>query len=118
VTIHIAVGDQILTAELDDTPAASAFAAMLPLNVTLTDFHGTEKVADLPDLIPVQDASAGYKPPLGDLTYYAPWRNLAISYCDFDYSTGLVRLGYVTSDLTALGALEGKAIISEAEPAP
>jgi hypothetical protein len=29
----------------------------------------------------------------GDITYYAPWGNLALFYRDFPYSNGLIRLG-------------------------
>jgi hypothetical protein len=32
---------------------------------------------------------------VGDITYYAPWGNLAIFYRDFGYSPGLVRLGHI-----------------------
>jgi hypothetical protein len=37
-----------LRGTLDDTAAGRDFAALLPLTVTLTDFHGTEKISDLP----------------------------------------------------------------------
>ena len=39
---------------------------------------------------------------MGDITYYAPWGNLAIFYKDFGYSRGLVILGKIDSGLEAL----------------
>lgn len=39
---------------------------------------------------------------IGDIAYYAPWGNLAIFYRDFSYSTGLVKLGKLDSDVDAL----------------
>lgn len=90
------------TATLEDTPAARAFQAMLPLELTLEDYHGIEKVADLPSGIPTGDAPDGIDPAPGDITYYAPWGNLAIFYRDFRYARGLVRLGRIEGDPGAL----------------
>jgi hypothetical protein len=72
-TIRIVAADREVTAELDDTPTAAAFAALLPLDVTLADFHDTEKVADLPEALATDEAPDGYEPSAGDLAYYAPW---------------------------------------------
>jgi hypothetical protein len=41
---------------------------------------------------------------VGDITYYAPWGNLAIFYRDFGYSSGLVSLGRIESGIEALSA--------------
>jgi hypothetical protein len=38
-------------------------------------------------------APAGVDPDVGEITYYAPWGNLAIFRKDFGYSEGLIRLG-------------------------
>jgi hypothetical protein len=37
----------------------------------------------------------------GDITYYAPWGNLAIFYWDFGYSTGLIKLGRFDAGIEA-----------------
>jgi len=91
--IHVIVGNEILAATLDDTPAGRDFAALLPLELSLSDYHATEKVADLPRVLDTTDAPASYTPKAGDITYYAPWSNLAIFYKPFRNSKGLVRLG-------------------------
>jgi len=91
--IRVIAGDQTLMATLDDTRVARDFAALLPLEVTLSDYHATEKVADLPRKLDTTGAPASYAPQPGDITHYAPWGNLAIFYKPFQVSRGLVRLG-------------------------
>lgn len=76
--IHVIVGHATLSATLDDTPAGRDFATLLPLELVLSDYHATEKVADLPRKLDTTDAPARYTPKAGDITYYAPWGNLAI----------------------------------------
>ena len=100
--IHVIVGDETLSAMLDDTPAGRDFAALLPLELSLSDYHATEKVADLPRKLDTADAPASYTPEAGDITYYAPWGNLAIFYKPFRSSRGLVRLGIFDEPIGAL----------------
>lgn len=109
MNIRIILEDQVLTATLENTPAARQFADMLPIDLTLEDYHGIEKVADLPSRLETDDAPEGHKPSMGDITYYAPWGNLAIFYRDFGYSKGLVSLGHIESSLSSL---EGSGPIS------
>ncbi|HYD39312.1 MAG TPA: cyclophilin-like fold protein [Anaeromyxobacter sp.] len=100
--IHIKVEDRTLTATLADSEAARDFAALLPLTLTLTDYHSTEKIAELPKKLSTEGAPAGVDPEVGDIAYYAPWRNLAIYYRDFGYSSGLVKLAHLDSGVEAL----------------
>lgn len=101
--IRIIVEGTELTATLEDTAAGRDFATLLPLDLTLEDYHGIEKIADLPKRLSTEDAPAGVDPDVGDITYYAPWGNLALFYRDFGYARGLVRLGRIHGDVTALG---------------
>ena len=91
-----------LTADLEDGAASRDFAALLPLELTLRDYHGTEKVADLPVRLSTEGAPDGTDPAIGDIAYYAPWGNIAIYYRDFGYSSGLVRLGRIEGDVSGL----------------
>ena len=57
------------------------------------------------------------KPEVGDLTYYAPWGNLAIFYRDFGYAKGLVKLGRIDSGLELLSGADGLPLrVERAEP--
>ena len=100
--IQLELGDTVLSATLEDSAAAKDFASLLPLTLTLNDYAATEKVADLPRKLSTHGAPAGIDPALGDITFYAPWGNLAIFYKDFGYSAGLVKLGQIDSGIAAL----------------
>ncbi|MBT9382321.1 hypothetical protein KM176_00475 [Pseudooceanicola sp. CBS1P-1] len=93
IPIFILAGSIVLTATLDDTAVAHSFAALLPLEVSLSDYHGIEKVADLPRRLKTGSAPDSYAASRGDITLYAPWGNLAIFYRDFPSAPGLIRLG-------------------------
>lgn len=86
-----------IPATLENTEAARDFASLLPLTITLKDYASTEKISDLPRKLSVNGAPAGVTPVAGDITYYAPWGNLALFYKNFSYSAGLVRLGKMDS---------------------
>jgi hypothetical protein len=105
--IHLTIGDTVLPATLDDTPASRDFAALLPLTVTLSDYAGTEKISDLPRKLSTADAPAGTDAAAGDITYYAPWGNLAIFYKGSGYASGLVKLGSIASGVEALANQQG-----------
>jgi len=109
--LKITIGSNTATAVLYNNQASHDFAALLPLSLTLTDYNQTEKIANLPKKLFTKDAPAGFDPSAGDLTYFAPWGNLALFYKDFSYSTGLVSLGKITSGIEAFnvsGSLEVK----------
>ena len=91
-----------VTATLDDNAAARDFASLLPLTLTLKDYAETEKVSDLPKRLSTEGAPPGTDPAVGDITFYAPWGNLAVFYKDFGYSNGLVGLGKIDSGVEAL----------------
>jgi hypothetical protein len=91
--IELVIEATELRGTLDNSAAGRDFASLLPLTLTLADFHGTEKISDLPRPLSTEGAPAGTAASAGDITYYAPWGNLALFYRDFPYSDGLVRLG-------------------------
>jgi hypothetical protein len=102
VKIRIKLQGTVLTATLQDNRTAKDFVSLLPLTLVLKDYASTEKIADLPRKLNTSDARAGIDPSVGDITYYAPWGNLAIFYQDFGYSTGLVKLGRIDAGIRAL----------------
>jgi hypothetical protein len=100
--IRLKVGDAVLTATLMDSATTRDFISLLPLTLTLEDYAGTEKISNLPRRLSTENAPSGSDPSAGDITYYAPWGNLAIFYRDFGYSRGLVTLGKIDSGMEAL----------------
>lgn len=98
----ITIGADVLSASLNDSPAARDFASLLPLTLTLSDYNATEKIGDLPRRLSRDDAPPGFAPSPGDIAYYSPWGNLAIFYRDFDYSPGLIALGRIKTGIDIL----------------
>jgi hypothetical protein len=100
--IRLRVNAAEVMATLVDSATTRDFMALLPLTLTLEDYAGTEKISDLPQRLSTEGAPAGSDPSVGDITYYAPWGNLAIFYRDFGYANGLVILGKIDSGMEAL----------------
>ncbi|MDX3511672.1 cyclophilin-like fold protein [Streptomyces caniscabiei] len=98
--IELTIDGNAVAGTLNGSAAARDFAALLPLTLNLSDFHETERIADLPRRLSTSGAPDGAEAKAGDLAYYAPWGNLALFYRDFPYSDGLVILGHVTDDGT------------------
>ena len=96
------VGGTPLAATLDDTETARDFASLLPLALTLDDYAATEKISDLPRRLTTAGAPVGAAASAGDISYYAPWGNLALFYRDSEFAGGLVRLGRIDGDAGAL----------------
>ncbi|MBY0411378.1 MAG: hypothetical protein K2Q97_14945 [Burkholderiaceae bacterium] len=103
-------GAVIATALLDDNNAAKDFAAMLPLTLPLKDYAGTEKIADLPRKLSTSGSPKAYTPAAGDISFYAPWGNVAIFYKNGELSSGLVRLGRIDTGLAAIQRLSAGAV--------
>jgi hypothetical protein len=93
--IRLTVNGRSITATLIDSPTTRDFIILLPLTLTLEDYAGTEKIAYLSRKLSEEDAPEGYEPSVGDITYYAPWGNLALFYKDFGYAKGLIKLGSI-----------------------
>jgi hypothetical protein len=102
VKIRLTINGNAMTATLIDNATARDLLSLLPLTLTLEDHASTEKISYLPRKLSTAGAPAGSRPSAGDISYYAPWGNLAIFYKDFGYSTGLIHLGRIDSATDAL----------------
>ncbi len=100
--IRLTVDGKVMHATLLDNATARDFVSLLPLTLTLEDYASTEKVSYLPRKLSTTGAPAGSDPSVGDITYYAPWGNLAIFYKDFGYASGLIPLGRFDSGIEGL----------------
>ena len=100
--IRIKVEGVVIEATLEDNKTARDFVSLLPMTVTLEDYASTEKITYLPRKLSTKGAPPDRDPSVGDITYYAPWGNLALFYRDFGYATGLIRLGSIDSGIEAL----------------
>lgn len=113
--IRLEFADKEILISLENNPSADAFYARLPLEFDFKDYVQTEKVTDLLEPLPKPKGDFGYDPNLGDFAYYAPWEGLALYYKDFQYSTGLIKLGEIVEGLDNLSEMEGSVLVSEAD---
>ncbi|MFO1176000.1 MAG: cyclophilin-like fold protein [Paracoccaceae bacterium] len=100
--LRITINDALAYATLADGTASRDFVSLLPMTLTLEDYNRTEKVGDLPRRLKTKGEPDGFDPSVGDITYYAPWGNLALFYRDFPYARGLVQLGRFDSGVELL----------------
>jgi hypothetical protein len=104
MNLRLTVNGAPVSASLFDNGASRDLLKLLPLELTLEDYASAEKIAYLRRKLDTVGAAAGFKPSRGDITYYAPWGNLAIFYRDQPFATGLVSLGRIDSGIEALNA--------------
>ncbi len=100
--IRITVGDKVLTANMENNDTAKDLVSQFPLTVTLEDYASTEKIFYPDRKLSTKGAPSGYKPSVGDITYYAPWGDIAIFYKNFGFASGLINLGKIEGDMSAL----------------
>ena len=96
-------------AVITNSKAGDDFLSLLPLSVKAEDFNSTEKIFYLSKKLNTQNEPDGINPKAGDITYYAPWGNIAIFYKNFRYSNNLIYLGKFenTSDIEKLSNIKG-----------
>ena len=94
---------------INNSKAGDDFLSLLPLSVKAEDFNSTEKIFYLSKKLNTQNEPDGINPKAGDITYYAPWGNIAIFYRNFRYSNNLIYLGKFenTSDVEKLSNIKG-----------
>ena len=105
--LRLTVDGQEVLLTLYDTPTADALYEALPMELTFTDFNGTEKIAYPPETLPAEGEPDGCDPGTGDLCLYAPWGNLSVFYKDYRYSQSLIKLGHVEAGLELLSGMDG-----------
>ena len=102
--MKITVGTAVFTATLYDNPSATAFKALFPLSINMTELNNNEKYCDLPNPLPT-NASVGGDIKAGDLTLYGT-NTLVLFYKSFNTSYSYTKLGYIdnpTGLATAMG---------------
>lgn len=101
--INIIIGSKTFTATLADTETGEAFAALLPLTVTMNELNGNEKYHYLNSSLP----TAAYQPGTihaGDLMLYGN-NCVVLFYETFNSSYSYTRLGAIDNPSCLAAAL-------------
>ena len=107
--IKLTFNNNEIYALINNSKAGNDFLSLLPLSVKAEDFNSTEKIFYLSKKLNTQNEPDGINPKAGDITYYAPWGNIAIFYKNFRYSNNLIYLGKFenVSDIEKLSNIKG-----------
>ncbi len=97
--VTITAGGRTIGATIEDNGAGRDFLSRLPLETTLDDYAGTEKIFYPSPELNTADSPRGCRPLSGDIAVYAPWGNVAIFYKDGNsHSDDLIRIGRIDGD--------------------
>lgn len=94
--IKMTVGARVLTATMVDNPTTRDLLSRLPIEVTMSDYAGAEKIFTPSPALTTQGTTLGHNnPAIGDIDLYAPWGNIAIFYKTVAPNGQLVNLGHI-----------------------
>lgn len=109
--IQITAGGRVITATLQDNPTSRDFLSRLPLEVTLTDYAGAEKIFYPSPSLTTDGSPRGNASSRGDIDVYVPWGNIAIFYkSGVGFSNSMIHLGRI--DGRGIEALDVKGNIA------
>lgn len=101
--LRIQAGDRVFTAQLEDTPAALALAAAMPMTLNMDEMNGNEKYFFLSDALPTNAERPGHIA-AGDLMLYGD-NCLVLFYESFQSAYSYTRLGSITDTAGLADAL-------------
>ena len=94
--MKITIGNKTYTATMEDNAAAKDLLSRLPLEITLENFHNTTEKIFYPDpALNTEGVQGGCAPVPGDITIYAPWKNVAIFCKSWSHSSDLIKIGHI-----------------------
>ena len=96
--IYLECDGKEYSVSLNDSQEAKEFLKQLPQELKFEDYGAFERIAYLTKKLAPAGPANGFTPLTGDLTYYAPWGNLAVFIKDFRPSTGLYSLGTLSPE--------------------
>jgi len=114
--IVVRSGKNSTTYALNNSSAAKALLAQLPLEVAVEPYGGNEMIFYPPKKLDVTETPAA-SAKAGMLAYYAPWGDVVMFYKDFGRASGLYELGHVVSEGEHVPTMSGMIRI-EKEDAP
>lgn len=102
--LKITLDSGVYSATLEDNLTSQSFWQQLPLESELGNYSHNEKIFYPPQKLSTQNAPESYAANAGDITYYAPWGDVAMFFEQGEKARGLIYLGKFEGDLNALKA--------------
>lgn len=112
--ISIQVNGNTTVFELNDSQAAKALYAQLPLTIAVENYSSNEKIFYPPEKLDTTDTPLA-DAKLGTLAYYAPWGDVVMFYDSFGSAGGLYELGYAISGSEHIENMSGTIQIEKVE---
>lgn len=106
-TITVTCGEATVTYQLNDSSAASALLAQLPLTLAVDDFSDNEKIFYPPEGLDVAGAPLAESGEAGTLAYYEPWGDVVMFYGPFSPNGALYELGRAVVGEGVVSGLSG-----------
>jgi len=106
--IKITLGSTVFIATLNNNATATAFKAMLPLTINMSELNGNEKFYYFSTTLPT-NASSGGNIQVGDLMLYGN-NCLVVFYEGFNTSYSYTRLGRIDNTSGLVAALGARSV--------
>lgn len=113
--IRIQVNGNTTVYELNESPAAKALYAQLPLSMDVEDYSSNEKIFYPSEKLDTTDTPLA-DGKLGTLAYYAPWGDVVMFYDSFGSASGLYELGNAISGSEYIKEMTGTIQIEKVDP--
>jgi len=105
--IRVSDGTNAVTYELNETSAAKSLYQMLPLEVTVQNYGGNEKIFYLPTAVNYGGDCIEGDCPAGTLALFSPWGNVVMYYGAASRYSGLYILGKAIQGAASISRLSG-----------
>lgn len=105
--IRVSGNDQTVVFQLNDSSAAKALYAQLPLSTTVENYGSNEKIFYPPEKLDTGDTPLMGNSESGTLGYYAPWGDVVLFYDSVGSASGLYDLGDAVSGAEQIENLSG-----------
>lgn len=114
--MHISVHSNGKTTvfQLNDSPAARALYAQLPLSIDVKNYSHNEKIFYPPEKLAIDNTPLA-NAMTGTLAYYAPWGDVVMFYKDFGSAGGLYELGHTISGIEHIENMSGTIKVEKTE---
>ncbi len=112
--VAVRCGEIEVIYELNDSPAAAALAAQLPLTLEVEDYSTNEKIFYPPQELDTSGTPAA-EGGAGTLAYYAPWGDVVMFYGDYNANSSLYELGEAVSGAGQISQMSGSIEVAPLE---